>query len=180
VKDRPGTAYWFVDDEPHANVGVCPDTPQQVRDRNALIKSVDVDHPTVITENRPADYAALANTTDVLGLVGYPCNTLDRTACSSSIIPGRVQAAEDAGVKHYWGMPQTFEEFKTGVNTTVSGCQGYYRYPSKDEYEKLIAQWRDSREEAEFAFMGNRVFPCAKGLLEDTALPNAVTLLNGH
>lgn len=172
VKNHPATAYYFVDDEPHANVGVCPDTPGQIAARNSLIKSHDPNHPTFITENRTADYAALANKTDILGLIGYPCNFNNLSSCSSSNIPGRVSAAQNAGVQHYWAIPQVFEEL------TTTGCDAYYRYPTSSQYATLINQWRASREEGEFAFMGNRVFSCGKGLLENPTLETTVSQYN--
>jgi hypothetical protein len=114
VKGHPAVAYWFIADEPHVtdrNGGPgCPTSPQQVADRNALIKSLDSnpDHKTLITENQYEDYAALANTTDILGLVAYPCN-LNNIAndCSpSTTIADHINAAVAAGVAHYWSMPQ--------------------------------------------------------------------------
>jgi len=172
VEAHPATAYYFVDDEPHANAGECADTPGQIRARNALIKAHDPSHPTFITENRTADYSALANTTDVMALTGYPCNWNNTSSCSRSNIAGRIHAAEAAGVRRYWGVPQVEQEPR-------SLCpSAYYRFPSPREYTTLINQWRQSREEAEFAFMWNRVFSCGVGLSQNPALQAAVGTAN--
>jgi hypothetical protein len=107
VKDHPATFAYFIADEPH--VGGCPNSPQQMADRHNLIRSLDPNtaHKTVISENRAEDYAALANTTDVLALVAYPCNLNNQPDCAgSTTIAEHLSAAHAAGVDEYWSMPQ--------------------------------------------------------------------------
>jgi hypothetical protein len=107
VKDHPATFAYFIADEPH--VGGCPNSPQQMADRHNLIRSLDPNpaHKTVISENRAEDYAALANTTDVLAMVAYPCNLNNQPDCvPSTTIAEHISAAHAAGVDEYWSMPQ--------------------------------------------------------------------------
>jgi hypothetical protein len=108
VKDHPATFAYFIADEPH--VGGCPNSPQQMLARHNLIRSLDPNpaHKTVISENRAEDYAALANTTDVLALVAYPCNlnNIGSDCAGSTTIADHISAAHAAGVDEYWSMPQ--------------------------------------------------------------------------
>lgn len=108
VKDHPATFAYFVADEPH--VGGCPNSPAQMLARHNLIRSLDPNlaHKTIISENRAEDYAALANTTDVLAMVAYPCNlnNIANDCVPSTTIAEHITAANAAGVEEYWSMPQ--------------------------------------------------------------------------
>jgi hypothetical protein len=168
VKAHPAVAYYFVDDEPH---DLCGNVRSAFQARNALIKSIDGAHPTFITENRTDAFDSLANTTDVLAAIGYPCHW--GAACSLSNIADRIAALNAAGVNHYWSVPQLFEEPKK--------CGGYYRTESAAEYSTLMSQWRattGSRVEGDFAFMWNRVYSCGVGLSEHPELWDAVAAWN--
>lgn len=138
VKNHPATKYWFVDDEPH--VGVCTNSPQQMLDRSNLIKSLDTnpDHKTLLTENEYETYAALANKTDILGLVAYPCSHTN--GCQASVITTRVNAAQAAGVAHYWAMVQITQD-------------SWYRMPTATELQWIYDQWALTAREGEFTFM---------------------------
>jgi hypothetical protein len=136
IKGHPGIYAYFLDDEPHAGPE-CPNTPDQVRARNALVKSLDPGTTTVITENRTDAFGPLANTTDVMGLVMYPCNYED--GCDWDKIPGRVAMAESAGVGRYWGVPQAFGD-------------EYYRKPTPAEMQRIIDQWNATRAELDLAY----------------------------
>lgn len=137
IKGHPAIYAYFIDDEPHAGPE-CSNTPNQVRARNALVKSLDPAITTVITENRTASFAALAGTADVMGLVIYPCNhTIG--GCNWNRIPDRVAAAEAAGVTRYWGVTQT------------AGDE-YYKRPTPTELRQIIAQWNATRAEQDFAY----------------------------
>ncbi len=136
IKGHPGIYAYFLDDEPHAGPE-CPNTPAQVRARNALVKSLDPATTTVITENRTDAFGPLANTTDVMGLVMYPCNYED--GCDWDKIPARVAIAESAGVARYWGVPQAFGD-------------EYYRKPTPEEMQRIIDQWNATRAELDLAY----------------------------
>jgi hypothetical protein len=137
VKDHPALFAYFIDDEPHAGPE-CPNTPAQVRERNALVKSLDASKPTVITENRTGAYDDLAGAADVMGLVVYPCN-VNLGGCDWNKIPERTQLAEQAGVQHYWGVTQT------------AGDE-YYQQPTAEELQHILDQWHATRAEGQFAY----------------------------
>jgi hypothetical protein len=147
VKNHPAVLGYTIADEPH--VGACTKSPQQVLDRHNLIRSLDpnTDHPTLITENRYADYAALANKTDIMGLVGYPCSIAK--GCRQSVVQDRIDAANAAGVQHYWSMPQ------------IDG-DSYYRVPTPTELQQIYAWWRvpSSRQEGALTFLWHGCDSC--------------------
>ncbi len=143
VRSHPATMFYMIADEPH--VGKCVNSPQQVRDRNSLIKSLDPNHPTVISENRYADYDELANTTDILAIVGYPCSYPN--GCRSTPITERVAAAEAAGVRHYWAMPQILGE------DNPADTDPYYRMVTPTELSWLYGVWAQTRQEGAFTFL---------------------------
>jgi hypothetical protein len=132
VKDHPATFAYFIADEPH--VGGCPNSPQQMADRHNLIRSLDPnpDHKTLISENRYEDYDELANTTDVMALVGYPCSF--DNGCVATPIQNRVNAAVAAGVQEFWSMPQIDEDL---------GSDAYYRMVTPTELAWIYQTWRD-------------------------------------
>ena len=147
VKNHPAVLGYTIADEPH--VGACRNSPQQVLDRHNLIRSLDPnpDHPTMITENRYADYAALAHKTDIMGLVGYPCSIAK--GCRQSVVQDRIDAANAAGVQHYWSMPQ------------IDG-DSYYRVPTPTELKQIYAWWRvpSSRQEGALTFLWHGCDSC--------------------
>jgi hypothetical protein len=147
VKNHPATFAYFIADEPH--VGACTKSPKQIRARHNLIRSLDpnTDHKTVITENQMEDYPALANTTDVMGLVGYPCSIAK--GCRRSAVLDRIAWADIAGVRHYWSMPQ------------IDG-DTYYRVPTPSELKQIYAWWRVpwSRQEGSLTFLWNGCSSC--------------------
>jgi hypothetical protein len=164
VRDHPAVAYYFLDDEPH---DLCANVRSAFQARDALVKAVDPAHPTFITENRTEAFDSLANVTDILALIGYPCRF--GALCSTSNVPGRIAAARAAGVQRYWAVPQLFNE---------TGDGAYYRYPTASEYTAFMLQWRDGGVEGDFAFMWNRVYSSATGLSEAPGLWDAVTASN--
>jgi hypothetical protein len=168
VKDHPALAYWFLDDEPH---DLCANVRQAFLDRHALVKSLDPGHPTFVSENRTEAFDTLANVTDILVVISYPCN-FSRSTCSTSNIPGRISALEAAGVQHYWAMRQVFND---------KGSDAYYRYPTASEYVAQSDQWDQSRVEGELGFMGYRVYSGADGIeLAPQGLKDAVAARNAR
>jgi len=123
VKDHPAVAYYFVADEPHA---ACA---QQMRERTALVRSLDPTKPTFMTENRKDDFAALAGITDIFGIIRYPCSYT--AGCVPSKITESMNAAKAAGITSWWGVPQVFHE----------PTDGYYRAPSPAELQAIFEAW---------------------------------------
>ncbi len=120
---------FFIDDEPHAD---CPNVRQQMINRSDLVKSLVPGAVTVLTENRGGDFATLANTTDILGIIVYPCSY--PSGCVYSKIDERIAQAEAAGVDRYWGAPQSFGD-------------EYYRVPTPTEQIEIFERWNASRME---------------------------------
>lgn len=168
VKGHPAVAYWFLDDEPH---DLCANVRQQFQARNALVKSLDP-RPTLVSENRTEAFDSLANVTDILVAIAYPCNFGNLTSCSTSNIAGRISALEAAGVRNYWAMRQVMNE---------KGSDAHYRYPTASEYAGQSAEWDKSRISGEMGFMGYRVFSGADGIeLAPQALKDAVAARNAR
>jgi hypothetical protein len=134
IRGHPAIFAYFVDDEPHA---FCPGVVQALRDRNALVKSLDPGALTFIAENRVEAFDDLANVVDVLGVVAYPCS--HKYGCVYSKITDKVTAVEQAGWTHYWGMVQT------------AGDE-YYRSPSPTELQAILDTWHATRQEGEVNF----------------------------
>jgi hypothetical protein len=155
VKGHPALFAYFIDDEPHAGPE-CPNTPAQIRERNALVKSLDPSKPTVITENRPDAYDDLAGAADVMGLVIYPCN-VNLGGCDWNKIPERTRLAEQAGVQHYWGVTQT------------AGDE-YYKQPTPEELQHILDQWHATRAEGQFAYTWDCCGTPLQGLRDAPAL----------
>jgi hypothetical protein len=167
VKNHPAVAYYFLDDEPHE---LCPNVRQQFLDRNALVKSLDPNHPTLVSENRTSAFATLANVSDILIAIAYPCNVTD--GCTSTNIPERLTALQAAGVNRFWAIRQTFNE---------TGATPYYIYPGAADYAAQSAQWDNSACEGELAFMGYGVYAGADGIeLAPQALKDAVVAANAR
>jgi hypothetical protein len=149
IKDHPAVAYYFVADEPHAAPsGGCVNSPDDMRARVALIRSLDPRHPTLITENRREDFASLANIADVMGLIRYPCSYAN--GCVMSKIDETIAAANAAGIAHYWAVPQMFYEPEPG---------GYYRAPSATELQQIYTEWKiapGSRIEGQLVYTWGR------------------------
>jgi hypothetical protein len=171
VKDHPATFAYFIADEPH--VGGCPNSPQQVLARHNLIRSLDPNpaHKTVISENRYEDYDELANTTDVLALVGYPCSF--DNGCVATPIQNRVNAAIAAGVEEFWSMPQIDEDL---------GSDAYYRMVTPTELAWIYQTWRDlaPQQTGALTFLWDGCSSC-DGLANHRELDDVVVAENtGH
>jgi hypothetical protein len=131
VKGHPAIAYYFVADEPHSSAsGGCSTAPQHLTERNALVKSLDPTVPTLITENRREDFAAVGRIADVFGPIRYPCSY--SSGCVPAKVTQAIAAVNAAGITSWWGVVQSFEE----------PASGYYRAPNATELEQIIAAWK--------------------------------------
>jgi hypothetical protein len=121
---------YYLADEPNAD-GSCPSASTQVRQRAVLIRYLDPNprHITLANIDDPRLFAAFRDSVDVLATDPYPCPT--DGACDWSLIPSRIAQLRAAGVVRYMGMLQAF-----------SG--GNWRWPTADELERMIGQWRRS------------------------------------
>ena len=122
---RHRAAYaWFIDDEPHAD---CPNVRAQIRGRSNLIEKIHPRALTVVSENEDEAFDELANTTDVMVIVSYPCSHED--GCVYSKIAEDVRAAKNAGVRRFWGAIQAFGE-------------EYYKLPNQSQTRQLFRRWK--------------------------------------
>ena len=138
--DRKVAGY-YIADEPDdalpAYGGHCPDVVAQVTARSRLMHSLAPGAFTYEVVTEPANFAAFAKTTDVLGADPYPCRA--GQPCDWTQIPRYVAALRAAHVARYWGVLQTF-----------SG-QGW-RYPTAAELLAMIRQWQKSDWQGEQTF----------------------------
>jgi hypothetical protein len=146
LKDHPAVLAWQITDEPNAYR--CPNAPAQIRARHQLIKSVDPSHDTYVTvaiwDGRSLfPFEDFAGTTDVMGLVVYPCGGgKDAGApCHFEYIDQAIAQAARDGVSRYWAVVQDFEdEYGHRVPTTseltrqfdewtgAPGLEGYFLF----------------------------------------------------
>jgi hypothetical protein len=138
VRDHPASVMYYIADEPHA--AGCADVVRQIRGRAQLVKRLDPTASTAISEDRPSDVTALANTTDVMILSTYPCS--HPNGCVLSKIDAAAATARAANVKHPWGAPQSFGD-------------DYYRMPSPDELQTVIDRWRTDGAQGFFTYTWN-------------------------
>ncbi len=127
----PRVVGYFVADEPNTD-DRCPDAPRQVRQRSALVRSLDPDpsHFTLANIDEPQQFAAFRDSVDMLSTDPYPC-AAGATTCDWSLIPSYVAALRSAGVTRYLGIVQAF-----------SG--GDWRWPTGPELRRMLDQWRAS------------------------------------
>ena len=129
----PKVAGFYIADEADDAMppfGKCPDTPGQVRSRSALVHSLVPAAFTYEVVTEPANFAALATATDMMGADPYPC--LVDKPCDMTMVPRYVAALEAAKVPRYWGVLQGFSDPTR-------------RLPTPAELQATIDQWRQSR-----------------------------------
>jgi hypothetical protein len=86
IKDHPKfSGIYYISDEPHPDR--CPDGPQRLAERTALIHSLDPRGRTfaIILNNSsaPNEFAQMKDAVDYIGVDPYPCNIKnDLTGCN--------------------------------------------------------------------------------------------------
>jgi hypothetical protein len=119
---------YYIADEPDTHR--CPNGPQDIAARTALIHKLDPAHPTAyIVLEHPDQYALYAGGADIIGADPYPCHW--GAECDMTKIPKAIAALKAAGITNYWGVLQAFQD-------------SYYRYPTADELSAMIEQWQKS------------------------------------
>jgi len=143
IAGHPAIAAYQVTDEP--NYHECPNSPQQMKARSDLIKSLDPSASTYLVvstwdgvEGYPYQY--FAGTTDIMGLDVYPC-TRDYGCRFDKIDDAITQAAKD-GVTRYWAVMQGFED-------------SWYRMPTAAELGTQFKRWSASGMEGYFLYHWN-------------------------
>jgi hypothetical protein len=151
IRDRVGLiaghpailAYQIADEPSYATQYGCP-VAADLTARSDLVKSIDPTKPTYTTvpTSNGVDafpYAAVAGTTDILGLVVFPCSYVwdTRGGCRYDLIDEAIAAADSAGIDRYWGVVQGFGD-------------SWYRAPVYQELREQVERWDESRAEGTF------------------------------
>ncbi len=139
ARDHPGfSGIYFISDIPHPSL--CPDGPDRIAERTALIHRNDPAGRTFIAVSGghyyQEEFAQLANSADLIGVVVYPCNVKEPD-CLVEKITERVQRAFDAGIPVERLVP-VFQAFGQDCTT---GETKWYRLPTEDELEAVFAIW---------------------------------------
>ncbi len=129
---------YFIADTPHPSV--CPDAPQRIAERTALVRSHDPEARTFIAvsggHRYQEEFAQLADTADLIGIVVYPCN-FRKPACQFHKIPERVNRALDAGISPSRLVP-VIQAFGQHCATNE---ERYYRMPSDRDLREILRIW---------------------------------------
>jgi len=144
IKDHPKfSSIYYISDEPHPDR--CPDAPQRLAERTALIHSLDPRGRTfaIILNNSatPNEFAQMKDAVDYIGVDPYPCNIKnDLTGCNYAALRQRIEQALAAGIPSTRIVPvfQTFGQVCTSPGRAYSP---YYRLPTVAETEIMLAIW---------------------------------------
>src|SRR5689334_5073749 len=144
IKDNPKfSGIYYISDEPHP--AVCPDAPQRLAERTALIHSLDPRGRTFAIvlngSSAPSEFAQLKDSVDYIGIDPYPCNIKNElTGCSYRALRERIDQALAAGIPSTRIVPvfQTFGQVCTSSSRKYSP---YYRMPTVIETEMMLAIW---------------------------------------
>lgn len=141
IKDHPAVIGYQIDNEPHATE--CPGAPAKLRDRAALVRSLDPNpaHVTMMALYRTEEFDDYVidgrPVTDVIRVGIYPCNI--NTGCQPDRITTKVGVARAAGWTRLWGSPQAFGD-------------EYYRIPSPAELQAILDTWHANGIDDLFAY----------------------------
>jgi hypothetical protein len=144
IKDEPKfSGIYYISDEPHP--AKCPDAPQRVTERTALIHSLDPRGRTFVVvlngSKAQTEFAQLKDAADYVGVDPYPCNVWNQlTGCAYGSLRERIDQALAAGIPSTRIVP-VFQTF--GQSCTNSGRKyaPYYRLPTLAETEAMLAIW---------------------------------------
>ncbi|UPJ48732.1 hypothetical protein IVB30_37920 [Bradyrhizobium sp. 200] len=142
IKDNPKfSGIYYISDEPHP--ALCPEAPQRLAERTALIHSLDPRGRTfaVILNNStaPTEFVQMKDAVDYIGVDPYPCNIKNElTGCNYAALRQRIEQALEAGIPSTRIVP-VFQTF--GQVCTSSGRNPYYRLPTVAETEIMLTIW---------------------------------------
>ena len=144
IKDNPKfSGIYFISDEPHP--GLCPDAPQRLAERTALIHSLDPRGRTftvVLNGSKdPTEFAQMKDAADYIGVDPYPCNVKNElTGCAYAALHQRIDQALAAGIPATRIVP-VFQAFGQGCTSSDRRYSPYYRLPTVAETEIMLAIW---------------------------------------
>ena len=144
IKDEPKfSGIYYISDEPHP--AKCPDAPQRVTERTALIHSLDPRGRTFVvvlnSSKAQTEFAQLKDAADYVGVDPYPCNVWNALiGCAYGSLRERIDQALAAGIPSTRIVP-VFQTF--GQSCTNSGRKyaPYYRLPTVAETQTMLAIW---------------------------------------
>jgi hypothetical protein len=142
IKDNPKfSGIYYIADEPHP--ALCPDAPQRLAERTALIHSLDPRGQTFVvvlnSSTAPTEFAQMKDAADYIGIDPYPCNVRNElTGCTYAALRQRIDQALGAGIPSTRIVP-VFQTF--GQVCTSSGHSNYYRLPTVAETEIMLSIW---------------------------------------
>ena len=139
AKDHPKfSGIYYISDTPHPSV--CPDAPERIAERTALIHKTDPNGRTFVAVSGgykfPKEFEQLANSADYLGITVYPCN-IRKPACEFGKIGERVGRAIDAGIPKERLVP-IFQAFGQACTTNE---EPFYRLPTPAELTQILSIW---------------------------------------
>jgi hypothetical protein len=134
VAGHAGVGAYFLDDEPDPDA--CPNSPEQMRARSELVKSLDPGPPTLVVIERLERLKLFAGKVDVLGLDRYPCSI--KNGCDYSKIDAQAAEADRLGVR-YWGVIQAYGD-------------DWYKVPTPEELHQQFDRWRSTNMEGYLVF----------------------------
>jgi hypothetical protein len=138
--NRKFSGIYYISDEPHP--GLCPDSPQRVAERTALIHSHDPGGKTFAvvlnSSTAPNEFAQMKDSADYIGVDPYPCNVKNElTGCNYTALRQRIDQALGAGIPSTRIVPV----FQTFGQACRSSGDSYYRLPTAAETEIMLAIW---------------------------------------
>ena len=144
IKDNPKfSGIYYISDEPHP--ALCPDAPQRLAERTALIHSLDPRGRTFMvvlnSSTAPAEFAQLKDAADYIGIDPYPCNVKNElTGCTYAALRERIDQALKAGIPSTRIVP-VFQTFGQVCTSAARKYSPYYRLPTVAETEAMLAIW---------------------------------------
>lgn len=141
LKNHPRfSGIYYISDEPHP--ARCSDAAERVTARTNLIRGIDPEAKTfIIVQNSSSDrteFEQLKDAADFIGVAPYPCNIKNADkGCDYDAIGRRIDEALAAGISARRIVP-VFQLF--GQDCAATGTP-YYRLPSLQELERMLAIW---------------------------------------
>lgn len=140
---------WFIADEP--DPFSCPTAYAQVKNRTALIHSIDSSAKVLVVldsnsaQQSLAQMAGWVGTADIFGLDPYTC-WQGQSSCQYEWID-QVAAEADAVGLPYWGVVQAFGDTSSGdwfaaLDSNGNEIWGQARLPTVDELHEEFVHWR--------------------------------------
>jgi hypothetical protein len=147
LKDKPALLAWYINDE-------WPTTyAKDIKERYALLRALDPDHPTYGVLHNPKDVAAYRGCSRVFGMDSYPVPTrpltevADFTRLAKTIAAPCWMVIQAFDWKHYggdWGRQPTQDEIRQMARLALeNGATGLLFYAAYDLDKEGDAAWAD-------------------------------------